>query len=59
MGGYFLYEQYDKLKPIIKHKREKDNNSLIYKEFEKMLNKIRFVRHFGKGPNWGKVGKCL
>lgn len=40
MGGYFMYEQYQLLEPIIYYKREQDNNPQIYKEFTDMVNKI-------------------
>lgn len=44
MGGYFMYEQYRKLKPIICYKRCTDNNPNIYKEFTDMVNKIIDIR---------------
>lgn len=45
MSGLFLYEQYRKLYPIIKYKREKDGNSRIYEEFKMMVNAIVKIRN--------------
>ena len=44
MGGYFMYEQYLKLRPIIHYKRCVDGNPNIYKEFTDMVNRIVDIR---------------
>lgn len=44
MGGQFLCEQYETLRPIIKYKRQKDQNEYIYSEFRDMVNAIIRVR---------------
>lgn len=45
MGGYFLYEMYNLIYPIIVFKREQDKNDRIYEEFKKMVNSIIDIRN--------------
>ena len=51
MGGQFLCEQYETLRPIIKHKRQKDRNEYIYAEFRDMVNAIIRVRKRNHQPH--------
>lgn len=55
MGGYFMYEQYLKLKPIISYKRYEDTNPYIYKEFTDMVNKIIDARVKNEQPRLNYV----
>ena len=55
MGGYFMYEQYLTLKPIISYKRYEDTNPYIYREFTNMVNKIIDARVKNEQPKLNYV----
>ncbi|MCM1509063.1 MAG: DUF4760 domain-containing protein [Ruminococcus flavefaciens] len=43
MGGPFLIEMYNVLKPIIEYKRIESNRITIYEEFEKLINNLKRI----------------